>query len=61
MISIDGIDCPCSEQYHFSTDIFSKKFNGPGIKYEVGIRIKTGFIVWINGQFLAGNSEVTIF
>ena len=61
MISIDGIDCPCSEPYPFSTDIFSKKFNGPGIKYEVGICIKTGFIVWINGPFPAGNSEATIF
>ena len=60
MISIDGIDCLCSEPYPFSTDIFSKKFNG-GIKYEVGICIKTGFIVWINGPFPACNSEATIF
>ena len=61
MISIDGIDCLCSESYPFSTDVFSKKFDGPGIKYEVGICIKTGYIVWINRPFLAGNSEATIF
>ena len=61
MISVDCLDCPCSEKYPFSTEIFSVKFNGPGIKYEVGICIKTGHIVWINGPFPAGKPEVTIF
>jgi hypothetical protein len=35
--------------------------NGPGYKYEVGVCIQTGDIVWINGPFKAGRSDVTIF
>jgi hypothetical protein len=35
MISVDCLDCPCSEKFPASPDMFSKKFNGPGIKYEV--------------------------
>jgi hypothetical protein len=61
MISVDCLDCPCSEPFPAVKSIYSKKFNGPGIKYEVGICIKTGHIVWINGPFPAGNSEKTIF
>jgi hypothetical protein len=61
MITVDCLDCSCSEPFPASKDMFSKKFNGPGLKYEVGICIKTGHIVWINGPFPAGNSEVTIF
>ena len=35
--------------------------NGPGLKYEVGVCIKTADIVWINGPFRAGTSDVKIF
>jgi hypothetical protein len=40
---------------------YSQKFNGPGIKYEVLVCIKTGFIVWINGPFPASFNDSTIF
>jgi hypothetical protein len=36
MISLNCLDCPCSEPYSAVKSIYSKKFNGPGIKYEVG-------------------------
>ena len=49
------------EPYPFSTKIFSKKLNGPGLKYEVGVCIATGQIVWINGPFDAGRHDITIF
>jgi hypothetical protein len=39
----------CYKRYVF------KKHNGPGIKYEVGICIRTEHNVWINGPFPAGN------
>lgn len=61
MISVDGIDCAVQEPYPFSERIFSKKLNGPGFKYEVGVCIATGDIVWINGPFEAGMHDVTIF
>ena len=41
--------------------MFSHKFNGPGLKYEVGICLQTGHIVWINGPFEGGMSDSKIF
>jgi len=41
---------------------FSHKFNGPGLRYELGVCIQTGDIVWIAGPFPAGDyPDVTIF
>jgi hypothetical protein len=31
MISTDCLDCPCSEPFPATKDIYSKKHNGPGI------------------------------
>jgi len=61
MISTDCTDCHCDEPFPASPDMYAKKFNGPGLKYEVGVCIKTGYIVWISGPFPGGNSEPTIF
>jgi len=33
---------------------WSHKFNGPGLRYEIGICIQTGWIVWVNGPYSAG-------
>ena len=60
-MSSDCVDCPVFESWPFSKRMFSKKFNGPGVKYDVGVCIKTGYIVWINGPFVASASESTIF
>ena len=38
----------------FNSKWYSKKFNGPGIRYKVGISINTGYIVWYNGPYPAG-------
>jgi hypothetical protein len=61
LISVDGVDCQIQEPWPFDEGIFSKKFNGPGYKYEVGVCIMTGDIVWINGPFKAGRNDKTIF
>ena len=58
---MDGVDCAIKEPYPFNTNIYSEKLNGPGYKYEVGVCIATGDIVWINGPFYAGRHDVTIF
>jgi hypothetical protein len=39
----------------------SEKFNGPAFKYEVGVCIATGDIVWINGPFKAGKHDTSIY
>ena len=32
----------------------SQKFKGPGLRYELGVAVKTGAIVWLHGPFPAG-------
>jgi hypothetical protein len=59
-VSIDGTDCPINEPQPFNPKYFSHKFHGPGVKYEVGICIITGWIVWFNGPFPAGNPDLRI-
>jgi hypothetical protein len=61
LISVDGIDCAIQEPYPFDEGIFSPKLNGPGFKYEIGVCVLTGDIVWVNGPFKAGRHDVTIF
>lgn len=61
LISIDGIDCMINEPWPFDTTYYSQKFNGPALKYEVGVCIATGHIVWINGPHKAGKSDATVF
>ena len=55
------MDCAIQEPWPFDETIFSKKLNGPGYKYEIGICIATGVIVWVNGPFKAGKNDKTIF
>lgn len=54
-MTVDGTDCPIWQPTPFSTTWYSHKFNGPGIRYEVGVCIQTGHIVWINGPFRCGS------
>jgi len=52
--SLDCTDCRIEEPQPFSSDWFSHKFKGPGLRYEVGVNIQVGNIVWINGPFACG-------
>jgi len=61
LMSIDGIDCMVNEPWPFDEKWYSQKFNGPGVKYEVGVCINSGRIVWVNGPFVASTSDVTMF
>lgn len=54
LLSVDGTDCPLAEPYPFCKDWYSHKINGPGVRYEVGVSIYDGEIVWANGPFPAG-------
>jgi len=47
---------------NFWSGWYSQKFKGPGLRYEVGLNIATGDIVWINGPFPPGKwPDVNIF
>ena len=40
----------------------SHKFKDAGVRYEVGVCIATGHIVWFNGPFKCGaNPDITVF
>ena len=53
-ITVDGTDFRIMEPYPFDEKWLSEKFNGPGVKYEVGICIQTGWIVHVNGPYACG-------
>ena len=57
-MTIDGTDMPVA--LGFNKAFFGAKFNHSGLKYEVGICIATGYIVWINGPFRCGENDINI-
>lgn len=61
LMTVDCIDCMINEPWPFNRGYYSHKFNGPGLKYEVGVTIQTGRICWINGPHKAGKKDDTIF
>jgi len=54
-ITVDGTDFKIKEPRPFSPAWYSHKFNGPAVRYEVGICIATGWIVWFNGPYKPGD------
>ena len=60
-ISVDGTDCPVFEPYPWSKSMYSHKLNGPGLKYEIAVCLRTARIVWINGPFEGSKNDGTIF
>ena len=59
-MSVDGTDCRIPNHGKLFA---SHKFNGKsGLRYEVGISIIDGFIVWLNGPFACGEwPDINIF
>jgi len=54
LVTVDGTDFRIQEPSPFNRKWYSSKFNGPGVRYEVGICIQSGDIVWIHGPFPCG-------
>jgi len=50
-VTVDGVDFSMYEPSPFNPKWLSHKFNGPGLRYEIGICIQTSWVVWINGPF----------
>ena len=62
MVSVDCTDIPIEEPTRFSSKWFSHKFNGPGLRYEIGLSLQLGHIVWVNGPYPCGAwSDIKIF
>ena len=54
-MSVDGTDFRIREPSPFSPSWYSHKFQGPGLRYEIGVGIFSGGIVWVNGPFPCGS------
>ena len=65
LLSIDGTDCRIPQQGAAvqGNPFSSHKFKGKcGLRYELGVDIKEGNLVWINGPFPCGKyPDITIF
>lgn len=48
------MDCKIKEPSPFSAKWYSHKFRGPGMRYEIGLNIRSGEIVWTNGGYPCG-------
>jgi hypothetical protein len=59
-ISLHGNACPIHELQLLNPKYFLHKLSGPGLKYEIGICILTGWIVWYNRPFLTGKQDVNM-
>ena len=60
--SVDGVHCRISEiRTNPSKDICSYKDKHPGLVYELGIAVYKDSLVWINGPFPAGWSDLKVF
>ena len=61
-MTVDGTDYDVYEQSPFSKRWYSHKFKRAGLRYEVGVCIQTGDIVWTHGPFAAGAwPDINIF
>jgi hypothetical protein len=65
IITVDGIHCWVSEPQHpewsQDSDYFSHKYGKAGVMYELGIAIAESKLVWMNGPFKAGYSDLKVF
>lgn len=52
--SLDGVDFKIQEQFPFNPKWYSHKFHGPGIRYEIGLNIRSGDVVWKFGGYPCG-------
>ncbi len=54
-VSVDGTDLPIQEPTRpVDPRYYSHKINRAALRYEVAVGIGSGYIVWINGPFPAG-------
>ena len=44
----------------FARDFYSHKFRSAGLKYEIGLNILTGDMVWLHGPFRCGKGDINV-
>ena len=53
-MTVDGTDFGIEEPVPFNRRWFSHKIKAAALRYEIGVCLKTGWIVWVHGPFPAG-------
>lgn len=53
-VSEDGTDLRIQEPKSYERKWYSHKFKSAGLRYEIGISVTSGQIVWVHGPFPAG-------
>jgi hypothetical protein len=61
LVSVDGTDFSIQEPSPFNKKWMTPKLKCAGLKYEVGISIFSGDIVWIYGPHRGAKADITIF
>lgn len=62
LMTVDGTDFRIQEPMPFWSGWYSHKFKGPGLRYEIGVCIQTGWLVWVHGPYACGrNNDIKIF
>lgn len=61
-MSVDGTDCMIAYQQAAPEAFYTYKHNCSGLRYEIGVCIRTGDIVWVMGPFPCGDwPDIEIF
>jgi hypothetical protein len=55
LATIDGVDFQIPEPIPFDSKWYSHNFVSPGLRYKIGVCIKTGKLVSFNGPFECGS------
>ena len=55
LVSVDGTDFKINEPSPWSSKWYSHKLEHAGLRYELGICLQTGWIVWVNGPYAPGH------
>lgn len=62
IVTVDGTHCRISEPgTEPGSQYYSHKFNKPAFCYEIAVDVFRGYVVWTNGPFPAGNSDLQIY
>jgi DDE superfamily endonuclease len=61
-ISVDGTHCRINEPGNNpSSEWYSHKFHKAAVNYEIGIDLHSSKVVWVNGPFPAGQSDLCVY
>lgn len=57
-VTLKSMDCPIQRPMDSGRQrYFSSRINGPAMRYEIGLSLRTGQIVWVNGGYPCGEVD----